>query len=135
EKTCEYRATVPGVMHACGHDGHTAGLLGAARMLMNNRDKWRGEIRLLFQPAEEISPGGAQAMIREHALEGVQAVYGIHLWTPIQAGTIATRPGPIMASVDDFFLTIYGKGGHGGMPHVCTDAVVIGSSLVQQFQT
>ncbi|MGZ9587016.1 amidohydrolase [Paenibacillus marinisediminis] len=135
EKTCEYRSTVPGVMHACGHDGHTAGLLGAARMLMNNRDKWRGEIRLLFQPAEEISPGGAQAMIREHALEGVQAVYGIHLWTPIQTGTIATRPGPIMASVDDFFLTIYGKGGHGGMPHVCTDAVIIGASLVQQFQT
>lgn len=135
EKQCEYRSTVPGVMHACGHDGHTAGLLGVARMLMSHRDQWQGEIRLLFQPAEEVSPGGAQAMIDAGALDGVDAVYGIHLWAPIPVGTVATRPGPMMASVDDFFLTIYGKGGHGGMPHQCTDAVVIGAALVQQLQT
>lgn len=135
EKQCEYRSTVPGVMHACGHDAHTAGLLGVARMLMKHRDKWHGEIRLLFQPAEEVSPGGAIAMIEAGVLDGVDAVYGIHLWTPLPFGTVATRPGPMMASVDDFFLTIYGKGGHGGMPHQCIDAVVIGASLVQQFQT
>ncbi|MDK8180857.1 amidohydrolase [Paenibacillus sp. UMB4589-SE434] len=134
-KQCDYRSTVPGVMHACGHDGHTATLLAVARLLQEHRDKWRGEVRLLFQPAEEVSPGGAQAMIKDGALQGVQSIYGVHLWTPLPAGKIATRPGPMMAAVDDFFLTIHGKGGHAGMPHACIDAVVIGAALVQQLQT
>ena len=135
EKDCAYRSKVPGVMHACGHDGHTAVLLSVAKVLAEHRDNWSGEIRFLFQPAEEVSPGGAQAMIGDGAIEGVDSMYGVHLWTPLQAGVIATRSGPMMAAVDDFFLTIYGKGGHGGMPHACIDAVVVGAALVQQLQT
>ena len=135
EKQCEHRSQVAGVMHACGHDGHTATLLSVAKVLSEHRSRWSGEIRLLFQPAEEVSPGGAQAMIRDGALEGVERIYGVHLWTPIPTGIIATRQGPMMAAVDDFRLTIAGKGGHGGMPHLCTDAVLIGASLVQQLQS
>ncbi|MBN3526051.1 amidohydrolase [Paenibacillus apiarius] len=135
EKQCAYRSKVPGVMHACGHDGHTAVLLSVAKVLAEHRDGWAGEIRFLFQPAEEVSPGGAREMIGGGAIEGVDRMYGVHLWTPLQAGVIATRPGPMMAAVDDFFLTIYGKGGHGGMPHACVDAVVAGAALVQQLQT
>ncbi|EJW17502.1 M20 family metallopeptidase [Paenibacillus alvei] len=135
EKQCDYRSQVPGVMHACGHDGHTATLLSVAKVLSEQRSLWTGEIRLLFQPAEEVSPGGAQAMIRDGALEGVNRIYGVHLWTPIPTGIVATREGSMMAAVDDFRLTIAGKGGHGGMPHLCTDAVLIGASLVQQLQS
>lgn len=135
EKACEYASTVPGVMHACGHDAHTATLLSVARAMAEHREEWSGEVRFVFQPAEEVSPGGAQAMIKEGALQGVDRMYGVHLWTPIPSGMVAVRPGPMMAAVDDFFLTVYGRGGHGGMPHLCTDAVVIGAQLVQQWQT
>ncbi|MBD8496848.1 M20 metallopeptidase family protein [Paenibacillus arenosi] len=135
EKQCEYTSTVPGTMHACGHDGHMATLLAVASVLQRNRDKWRGQVRLLFQPAEEVSPGGAQQMIKDGALDGVSSIYGVHLWTPIPYGKFAICEGPMMAAVDDFFLTINGKGGHGGMPHTCIDAVVVGAALVQQLQT
>lgn len=135
EKACEYASTVPGVMHACGHDAHTATLLSVARAMAEHREEWSGEVRFVFQPAEEVSPGGAQAMIKEGTLQGVDRMYGVHLWTPIPSGMVAVRPGPMMAAVDDFFLTVYGRGGHGGMPHLCTDAVVIGAQLVQQWQT
>ncbi|BFH15072.1 amidohydrolase [Paenibacillus melissococcoides] len=135
EKTCEYASTVPGAMHACGHDAHTATLLSVARAMAEHREGWSGEVRFVFQPAEEVSPGGAQAMIKEGALQGVGRMYGVHLWTPIPSGIVAVRPGPMMAAVDDFYLTVYGRGGHGGMPHLCADAVVIGAQLVQQWQT
>lgn len=135
EKECEYRSTVDNVMHACGHDGHVASLLSTARMLAKHKEKWSGEIRLIFQPAEEVSPGGAQAMIKEGVLEGVSAIYGVHLWSPLETGKIATRAGAMMAAVDDFSLTIHGKGGHGGIPNACVDTVVIGAAIVQQLQT
>ncbi|GAB2702474.1 M20 family metallopeptidase [Paenibacillus thermoaerophilus] len=134
-KSCEYASTVPGVMHACGHDGHTASLLGLAAWLSARRDMFAGTVRLLFQPAEEISPGGALPMIRDGALDSVSAIYGAHLWTPLETGTVGTRPGPVMAAADEFRLTVTGRGGHGGLPHETVDSVVIASQIVLSWQT
>ncbi|WP_138493126.1 M20 family metallopeptidase [Paenibacillus pinistramenti] len=135
EKNTDYKSEVPGVMHACGHDGHTAVLLALAEYFAGRRDLIRGEIRLLFQPAEEVCPGGALPMINEGALDGVDVIYGVHLWTPIPVGTAASAPGPMMASTDEFFVDIHGRGGHGGMPHKTIDSVVAGSALVMQLQS
>ncbi|MCM3040354.1 amidohydrolase [Paenibacillus motobuensis] len=135
EKECEYASQVPGVMHACGHDGHTSVLLAVAEYYSERLQELRGEIRLLFQPAEETCPGGAVDMIEAGALEGVDVIYGVHLWTPLPLGTAASVAGPMMASVDDFFIDIQGRGGHGGMPHKAVDSVVAGSSLVMQLQS
>jgi len=134
-KTAPYASKVPGVMHACGHDGHTSALLGAAELLAGTRDGWTGSVRLLFQPAEEMPPGGAIAMIQEGALDGVDEIYGIHLWSPFPAGTVRTAPGPLMAASDEFTATIRGKGGHGGLPHQAIDAVAIGAHFVVNLQT
>lgn len=135
EKTCEYASQVPGVMHACGHDGHTAILLAVAEYFCQHKETLRGSIRLIFQPAEEVCPGGAQTMINDGALDGVDVIYGVHLWTPIPVGTVASAPGPLMASTDEFFIEVHGKGGHGGMPHAAIDSVVAGSALVLQLQS
>lgn len=135
EKECEYASRVPGVMHACGHDGHTATLMAIAAFYESNKDRLRGERRLLFQPAEEVTPGGALDMIRDGAIEGVDAIYGVHLWTPLPYGTAASRTGALMSAVDEFVLDIEGKGGHGGMPHHTIDAVIVGAALVQAAQT
>jgi len=135
EKECEYASQVPGVMHACGHDGHTSILLGVAEYYSKRQQELRGEIRFLFQPAEEICPGGAVGMIEAGVLEGVDVIYGVHLWTPLPLGTAASAAGPLMASVDDFFIDIQGRGGHGGMPHKAVDSVVAGSALVMQLQS
>lgn len=135
EKSCDYASSVPGVMHACGHDGHMAALLGAAKLLSETRGGWRGSIRFIFQPAEEISPGGAAPMIREGVLDGVDAVFGVHLWTPFPAGTIYARSGPVMAAADEFSLEITGKGGHGGLPHETVDSLVTAAHLVVNLQS
>ncbi|MHA6484612.1 amidohydrolase [Paenibacillus sp. strain BS8-2] len=135
EKNCEYSSKVPGIMHACGHDGHTSALLAVADYYMKNRDKFCGERRLLFQPAEEVTPGGAIEMVRAGAIEGVDAVYGVHLWSPIPYGHVASRPGPFMSAADEFVIDIEGKGGHGGMPHHTVDAIVVGAALVQAVQS
>ncbi|SMF87970.1 amidohydrolase [Paenibacillus uliginis N3/975] len=135
EKSCEYKSTVTGVMHACGHDGHTSILLAAASYFRQNQETVRGEIRFMFQPAEEACPGGALGMIEAGALNGADVIYGLHLWTPLKLGTAASTPGPVMAAADEFFIDIIGRGGHGGMPHVTADAVVAGSALVMQLQT
>lgn len=135
EKTCEYASQHPGVMHACGHDGHTATLLALAEYYSRTKAKLRGEIRLIFQPAEEVCPGGAKSMIEEGALDGVDVIYGVHLWTPIPVGTVASAPGPLMASTDEFFIDVQGRGGHGGMPHKTVDSVVAASALVLQLQS
>ncbi|WHX47567.1 amidohydrolase [Paenibacillus woosongensis] len=135
EKTCEYASLVPGVMHACGHDGHTAVLLGVAEYFSTRRETLQGEIRLIFQPAEEVCPGGALSMIEAGALDGVDVIYGVHLWTPIPVGAAASRPGPMMASTDEFFIELSGRGGHGGMPHAAVDSVVAGAALVLQLQS
>ncbi|MEK4432117.1 M20 family metallopeptidase [Paenibacillus sp. FSL M7-0802] len=135
EKECEYRSSVDGAMHACGHDGHTSALLGTAYYFSLNRDELQGEIRLLFQPAEELLPGGAVSVIKDGILEGKDVIYGIHLWTPFPVGTAASCAGPLMAAADDFYIEITGKGGHGGMPQSTNDSVVAGSALVMQLQS
>ncbi|MFD0587938.1 amidohydrolase [Paenibacillus sp. GCM10027627] len=135
EKNCEYASKVPGIMHACGHDGHTASLLAVADYYCNNRSGLSGERRLLFQPAEEVTPGGAIEMIKDGALDGVDVVYGVHLWTPLPYGSLASKGGPFMSSADEFTIEIEGKGGHGGLPHTTIDAIAVGAALVQSIQT
>lgn len=135
ESGAEYASRHEGVMHACGHDGHTAALLEVARYFAERRESLQGEIRLLFQASEEVCPGGAKPMIENGALEGVDAVYGVHLWTPIPVGTVASAGGAMMASTDEFFIDITGRGGHGGMPHETVDSIVAASALVMQLQT
>ncbi|WP_256761603.1 M20 family metallopeptidase [Cohnella sp. WQ 127256] len=134
-KECAYRSTVTGVMHACGHDGHTAQLLGVARYYSLHKEETAGTRVFLFQPGEEVLPGGAIRMIEDGALEGVDAIYGIHLWSPLAYGTATTRPGPFMATPDEFEIEIIGRGGHGGLPHESKDALVVGASLVMALQT
>lgn len=131
----EYASRNNGVMHACGHDGHTAMLLAAAAYYSRQRETLQGELRFLFQPAEEICPGGALGMIAEGVLEGADAVYGLHLWTPFPFGTIASAPGPLMASADEFFIDIIGKGGHAGTPHRTVDSIVAAAALVTGLQS
>jgi amidohydrolase len=135
EKTCDYASTVPGVMHACGHDGHTATLLAVARLFAESKERLAGNVKLLFQPAEEVSPGGAAPMIEDGALDGVDAVYGVHLWTPFPTGYVYSAPGPVMAAADEFTIRIEGKGGHGGLPHETVDSIAVGAHLVVSLQT
>lgn len=130
----EYSSKTPGVMHACGHDGHTATLLVCAKVLMENRDQLKGTIVLIHQFAEELAPGGAIAMIKDGCLNGVDVIYGTHLWNPIPVGEVGYLGGPIMAAADRFEVTIQGKGGHGASPHETVDAVAVGSSVVQNLQ-
>ncbi len=134
ENEIPYKSLVPGVMHACGHDGHTASLLALAKALNSMQSEIRGNIVFIHQHAEEIVPGGAQAMIRAGCLDGVDAIYASHLWAVEPVGTVLTRSGNLMASSDKFELTILGRGGHAGYPHKTNDAIVIAASLVQQLQ-
>jgi amidohydrolase len=129
-----FASKVPGVMHACGHDGHTAILMGAVRLLTSQKDKLKGNVRFIFQPAEELNPGGALGMIQEGVLHGVEAVFGLHLWSELPSGTFRTCYGPMMAATDRFTIEIEGKGGHGGMPHKTIDSIVIASHLVMSAQ-
>ena len=124
-----------GVMHACGHDGHVAIALGVAAALAGMRESWPGRLRMCFQPAEEVA-GGALPMIENGgALEGVDAVLGIHLWSRLQVGTVAVTPGPLFGSADEFRITIRGRGGHGGMPHQSIDPMPAAAALVTALQT
>ncbi|MEC0124081.1 M20 family metallopeptidase [Paenibacillus pabuli] len=135
EKDVEYASQQAGAMHACGHDGHVSILLGTALYFSRHKHEIKGEIRFLFQPAEELLPGGALKVIADGGLEGVDVIYGIHLWTPLPVGVAASTPGPMMAAADDFYIEIKGKGGHGGMPQSTVDSLVAGSALVMQLQT
>nr|WP_054028220.1 amidohydrolase [Bacillus sp. FJAT-28004] len=135
EKICEYASKVPNVMHACGHDAHTSTLLAIASYYSANRSTIYGERRLLFQPAEEVTPGGAVPMIKDGALDGVDVIYGVHLWTPLAYGVVSSKPGAFMSAADEFVIDIIGRGGHGGLPHQAIDAIMIGSTLVQSVQS
>ena len=131
----DFASENPGVMHACGHDGHTAMLLGAARLLADARDDLPGgEVRFLFQPAEEIAPGGARDLVAAGAVDEVDFVYGCHLWTPLELGKVAAMPGPFMAASDFFTLAITGRGGHGGLPHLADDTIAIAAQVVANLQ-
>ncbi len=129
-----YASLCPGVMHACGHDGHTATLLGAAAVLAEMRGELPGPVKLIFQPAEE-TVGGAEAMVEAGVLEGVEAIYALHGWPQLNIGQIGCRPGPMMASADSFDLTITGKGGHAAYPHLTVDPILIGAQVVSAWQT
>ena len=131
-----YASKVPGVMHACGHDVHTASLLGVAALLRSRTQEFSGTVRFLFQPAEEKLPGGASLMIRDGALANPtpQTIYGQHVMPLLPAGTVGFRSGRYMASADEIRLTIRGKGGHAAMPHLNTDSVLIASHIVVALQ-
>src|SRR5690606_37829913 len=128
----DYASKNPGVMHACGHDFHTSSLLGTARILQHYRSKFRGTIKLFFQPGEEVLPGGASLMIKEGALRDPVpvAVIGQHAMPRIPVGKIGIRKGKHMASMDSISIRIVGKGGHGAEPHTVIDPVVIASHVV-----
>lgn len=131
-----YKSTVEGVMHACGHDAHTASLLSTARILHTLRDQFAGTIKLVFQPAEEKAPGGASLMIKDGVLENpaLVSMFGQHVATNIPAGKIGFREGMYMASTDEIYMTVRGKGGHGAMPDTLTDPVLIASHIIVAMQ-
>lgn len=129
-----YKSKNPGVMHACGHDGHTAMLLGAAKILSGMRDRIQGTVKLFFQPSEEIG-GGALAFIEAGAIEGVDAILAIHLWPGLPSGKVSLVAGPRMASADKLFITVKGKAGHGSMPHQGVDAILAAAAITMNLQS
>ncbi|MHC8515572.1 M20 metallopeptidase family protein [Sporosarcina sp. ITBMC105] len=134
EKNVSYKSTVPGVMHACGHDLHTAALLGVAKVLSEVREQLRGTIIFLHQFAEETTPGGAQFMIEDGCLDGVDVIYGAHVMSTIPVGKVEVMEGYASSAQDDFTIEIFGKGGHGSSPHETIDPLVTGSQLVVNLQ-
>ncbi len=129
-----YRSQNEGVMHACGHDGHTAMLLGAAKILGELQDKLEGTVKLIFQPAEELIQG-AKRILEEGALEGVDSVLAIHLWSELPSGKVSLEAGPRFAAGDRFKITVTGKGSHGAMPHKSIDALIAASAIIMNLQT
>lgn len=134
EKDVPYKSLVPGVMHACGHDGHTATLLVLARTLNELKDELAGTYVMIHQHAEEYAPGGAISMIKDGCLEGVDVIFGTHLWASVPTGVIQYRTGPFMAAADRFEVSIQGQGGHGAQPHKTKDSIVTASQLVIALQ-
>ena len=130
----KYKSKNEGVMHACGHDGHMAILLGAANALSKNKKLKKGKVRFIFQPAEE-GAGGARYMIKDGCLDQVDEIYGLHLWNYQPVGEIGVKNGPIMAAADMFDIIIKGKGGHGATPQGTVDAIVVASNLITMLQT
>jgi len=128
-----YISQIPGKMHACGHDAHMACLLGAARILWKFKDVLYGNVKLIFQPAEE-GGAGAYKMINEGVLEGVDKIFGLHVWSPLESGKIGIRSGPLMASSDLFEIIIKGKGGHAAFPHLSIDPSAVVPDIYDAYQ-
>lgn len=131
-----YRSTVDGIMHACGHDVHTSCLLGAARILNELKNEWSGTIKLIFQPGEEKNPGGASLMIGEGVLKdpAPQRIFGMHVHPGLETGKFSFRGGKVMASADEIYIAIKGKGGHAAAPHLTVDTILVASHLVVSLQ-
>lgn len=134
EKDVPYKSKVDGVMHACGHDGHTATLLTLAKVMKEYQPDIPGTIVFLHQHAEEYAPGGAKPMIEDGAIDNVDAVFGTHLWATTPLGVLETSTGTLMAGADRFEITIQGQGGHGAYPHETKDSIVVGAQLISQLQ-
>jgi amidohydrolase len=132
----EYKSQNDGVMHACGHDVHMASLLGTAYILNQLKDEWEGSVRLIFQPSEEAYPGGASLMIKEGVLENPKprVIFGQHVFPNLEAGVVGFRPGPSMASTDEIYITVKGKGGHGATPELNIDPVVAAANVLIALQ-
>lgn len=136
ENNIPYRSTREGVMHACGHDVHTTCLLGAAKILNGLKDEWEGTVKLIFQPGEEKNPGGASLLIKEGVLENPRpsCIFGLHVHPGLAVGKMSFRSGKVMASADELYITIKGKGGHAASPHLCIDPILIASHLIVSLQ-
>ena len=137
EKTgLPFGSQVPGIMHACGHDVHTANLLAVGELLFRTRERWNGKVKLVFQPAEELSPvGGSRGMLESGYLDDAKAVYGLHVWPDLPHGKVGVKAGPLMAATDHFTITIHGKTAHGAKPDQGIDAVVLGAQFVMAAQS
>ena len=136
ENDIPYKSKKKGIMHACGHDVHTTCLLGAAKILNELRDKWEGTIKLIYQPGEEKNPGGASLMIKDGVLENPRpsAIFGLHVHPGLPLGKTSFREGKVMASADELYITVKGKGGHAASPHLCIDPILIASHLITSLQ-
>ncbi|HUQ67682.1 MAG TPA: M20 family metallopeptidase, partial [Flavitalea sp.] len=131
-----YKSINKGVMHACGHDVHTTCLLGASKILNELRNEWEGTVKLIFQPGEERNPGGASLLIKEGVLNdpSPSAIFGLHVHPGLPVGKFSFRPGKVMASADEIYITVKGNGGHAAAPHLTTDTILVASHITVALQ-